>query len=77
MARKKAAKNARNGSSQPLARRFRVVPRSKRWPLELYGVIRAALKNYGLSPDGAKKALCAIAAQVAHQASERRASGAD
>jgi uncharacterized protein DUF6502 len=50
MARKKAAENARNGSQ--VAARATLSGRAalKALTLELYGVIRAALKRYGLSP---------------------------
>ena len=55
MARKKAARNARNGSA--VAARATLSHRAAReaLALELYGVIRAALKTYGLSPTEQKK----------------------
>jgi Family of unknown function (DUF6502) len=50
MARKKAVNNAMNGS--PVAARVTLLGRAalEALTLELYGVIRAALKRYGLSP---------------------------
>jgi len=55
MARKKAARNARRGSA--VAARATLSHRAAREALvlELYGVIRAALKTYGLSPTEQKR----------------------
>jgi hypothetical protein len=55
MARKKAAANARNGSV--VAARAMLSGRAalEALALELYGVIRTALKTYGLSPGDQKK----------------------
>lgn len=55
MARKKAAENASNGSQ--VAARATLSGRAalEALALELYGVIRAALKKYGLSPAAQKK----------------------
>ena len=55
MARKKAAENASNGSE--VAARATLSGRAalEALALELYGVIRAALKTYGLSPREQKK----------------------
>ena len=55
MARKKAAENASNGSQ--VAARATLSGRAalEALALELYGVIRAALKKYGLSPGEQKR----------------------
>jgi hypothetical protein len=55
MARKKAAKNASNGSVVAARATLSGRAAQEALVLELYGVIRAALKNYGFSPQEQKK----------------------
>jgi hypothetical protein len=55
MARKKAAENARNGSGGAARATLSGRAALEALALELYGVIRAALKKYGLSPGEQKK----------------------